>query len=170
MRRIRKRYREAGRWQILPGSRRPKQTTARDERYLWRPAHWPKSHRSLLRYHGVGNLIILNENINGDNYFRTLSSENRRESAENISYLATKSSIRVSCFDMTVLWPTLSVDVLHGCSLGYLLIHRPHIATVMRPISFSFKYSLVSHTKSLWESREWNMVFHGNIWYHPRSF
>ena len=36
-RRIRKRYREKGRWQRLPGSGRLKKTTARDERYLRRP-------------------------------------------------------------------------------------------------------------------------------------
>ena len=44
-------------------------------------------------------------------------------------------------------------------SLGYLLIYRPQIATVMKPVSFSSKYRSVSHTKSLGESREWNMFF-----------
>ena len=48
-------------------------------------------------------------------------------------------------------------------SPGYLLIHPPQIATVMKPMSFYFKYNPVSHTKSREESREWNMVFQGNI-------
>ena len=54
-------------------------------------------------------------------------------------------------------------------SLGYLLIYPPQIATVMKPISFSSKYSPVSHTKSLGESREWNMVFQGNIRYRLKA-
>ena len=48
-------------------------------------------------------------------------------------------------------------------SLGYLLIYPPQIATVMKLISFCSKYNPVSHTKSLGESQEWNMVFQGNI-------
>ena len=48
-------------------------------------------------------------------------------------------------------------------SLGYLLIYPPQIATVMKPVSFCSKYNPVSHTKSLGESWEWNMVFQGNI-------
>ena len=48
-------------------------------------------------------------------------------------------------------------------SPGYLLIYPPQIATVMKPISFCSKYNPVSHTKSLGESREWNMVFQGSI-------
>ena len=55
-------------------------------------------------------------------------------------------------------------------SLGYLLIYPPQIATVMKPISFSSKYSPVSHTKSLGESQEWNMVFQGNIRYRLKAF
>ena len=55
-------------------------------------------------------------------------------------------------------------------SLGYLLIYPPQIATVMKPISFCSMHSPVSHTKSLGESREWNMVFQGNIWYHLKAF
>ena len=55
-------------------------------------------------------------------------------------------------------------------SPGYLLIYPPQIATIMKPISFSSKYSYVSHTKSLGESREWNMVFRGNIWYRLKAF
>ena len=53
----------------------------------------------------------------------------------------------------------------HADSLGYLLIYPPQIATVMKLISFCSKYNPVSHTKSLGESQEWNMVFQGNIWY-----
>ena len=55
-------------------------------------------------------------------------------------------------------------------SLGYLLIYPPQIAAVMKPISFSSTYSPVSHTKSLGESREWNMVFQGIIWYRLKAF
>ena len=55
-------------------------------------------------------------------------------------------------------------------SLGYALIYPPQIATVMKPISFSSKYSPLSHNKSLGESREWNMVFQGNIWYRLKAF
>ena len=55
-------------------------------------------------------------------------------------------------------------------SLGYLLIYPPQIATVMKHVSFCSKYNPVSHTKSLGESREWNMVFQGNIWYRPKAF
>ena len=54
-------------------------------------------------------------------------------------------------------------------SPGYLLIYPPQIATVMKPISFSSKCSPVSHTKSLGESREWNMVFQGNIRYRLKA-
>ena len=54
--------------------------------------------------------------------------------------------------------------VTNACSLGYLLIYPPQIATVMKLISFCSKYNPVSHTKSLGESQEWNMVFQGNIW------
>ena len=48
-------------------------------------------------------------------------------------------------------------------SLGYLPIYPPQIATVMKPISFCSMHIPVSHTKSLGESREWNMVFQCNI-------
>ena len=48
-------------------------------------------------------------------------------------------------------------------SPGYLLIYPPQMATVMKPLSFCSKYNPVSHTKSLGESREWNMVFQGSI-------
>ena len=55
-------------------------------------------------------------------------------------------------------------------SLGYLLIYPPQIATVMKLISFCSKYNPVSHTKSLGESQEWNMVFQGNIWSRVKAF
>ena len=55
-------------------------------------------------------------------------------------------------------------------SLGYLLIYPPQIATVMKLISFCSKYNPVSDTKSLGESREWNMVFQGNIWSLVKAF
>ena len=48
-------------------------------------------------------------------------------------------------------------------SPGYLLIYPPQIATVIKPISFCSKYNPVSHTKSLGESQEWNIVFKGSI-------
>ena len=57
-----------------------------------------------------------------------------------------------------------------GSSLGYLLIYPPQIATVMKPMSFCSMYSPVSHIKSLGESREWNMVFQGYIWYRLKAF
>ena len=60
-------------------------------------------------------------------------------------------------------------DLIWFYSLGYLLIYPPQIATVMEPISFSSKYSPVSHTKSLGEYREWNMVFQGNIRYRLKA-
>ena len=56
------------------------------------------------------------------------------------------------------------------CSLGYLLINPPQIATVMKLISFCSKYNPVSHTKSLGEFQEWNMLFQGNIWSHVKAF
>ena len=59
---------------------------------------------------------------------------------------------------------------VNECSLGYLLIYPPQIATVMKPMSFCSMYSPVSHTKSLGESREWNMVFQGYIWYRLKAF
>ena len=37
-------------------------------------------------------------------------------------------------------------------------------------MSFCSMYSPVSHTKSLGESREWNMVFKGNIWYRLKGY
>ena len=55
-------------------------------------------------------------------------------------------------------------------SLGYLPIYPPQIATVMKPISFCSMHIPVSHTKSLGESREWNMVFQCNIWYRLKAF
>ena len=55
-------------------------------------------------------------------------------------------------------------------SLGYLPIYPPQIATVMKPISFCSMHIPVSHTKSLRESREWNMVFQCNIWYRLKAF
>ena len=55
-------------------------------------------------------------------------------------------------------------------SLGYLLIYPPQIATAMKLISFCSKYNPVSHTKSLRESQEWNMVFQGNIWSRVKAF
>ena len=55
--------------------------------------------------------------------------------------------------------PKGCLGLCNGTSLGHLLIYPPQIATVMKPISFSSKYSPVSHTKSLGESREWKMVF-----------
>ena len=42
-------------------------------------------------------------------------------------------------------------------------LNPPQIATVMKPMSFCSKYTPASHTKSLGESREWNMFFLGNI-------
>ena len=62
------------------------------------------------------------------------------------------------------------VKRLVNASLGYLLIYPPQIATVMKLISFCSKYNLVSHTKSLGESQEWNMVFQGNIWSRMKAF
>ena len=40
----------------------------------------------------------------------------------------------------------------------------------MKLISFCSKYNPVSHTKSLGESQEWNMVFQGNIWSGVKAF
>ena len=55
-------------------------------------------------------------------------------------------------------------DVIRSSfSPGYLLIYPPQIAAVMKPISFCSEYNPVSYTKSLGESREWNMVFQGTI-------
>ena len=59
---------------------------------------------------------------------------------------------------------------LYPLSLGYLLIYPPQIATVMKLISFCSKYNPVSHTKSLGESQEWNMVFQRNIWSRVKAF
>ena len=66
--------------------------------------------------------------------------------------------------------PQIRAIVYIANSLGYLLIYPPQIATVMKPISFCSMYSPVSHTKSLGESRGWNMVFQGNIWYRLKAF
>ena len=64
----------------------------------------------------------------------------------------------------------LFVMVQSTISLGYLLIYPPQIATVVKLISFCSKYNPVSHTKSLGESQEWNMVFQGNIWSRVEAF
>ena len=61
------------------------------------------------------------------------------------------------------------LSFLYFNSPGYLLIYPPQIATVMKPISFCSEYNPVSHTKSLGESREWNMVFravYNTAWKH----
>ena len=55
-------------------------------------------------------------------------------------------------------------------SLGYLRIYPPQIPTVMKLISFCFQYNPVSHTKSLGESQERNMVFQGHIWSRVKAF
>ena len=62
------------------------------------------------------------------------------------------------------------MEMVQGISLGYLLIYPPQIATVMELISFCSKYNPLSHTKSLGESQEWNMVFQGNIWSRVKAF
>ena len=67
--------------------------------------------------------------------------------------------------NLTSFWP-----MGKPISLGYLLIYPPQIATVMKLTSFCSKYNPVSHTKSLGESQEWNMVFQGNIWSRVKDF
>ena len=66
--------------------------------------------------------------------------------------------------------PNTKVMGHKSTSLGYLPIYPPQIATVMKPISFCSMHIPVSHTKSLGESREWNMVFQCNIWYRLKAF
>ena len=65
----------------------------------------------VIGYHGVGDLVILDENVNEDNYFRTLS-ENLLGSVKNI---LGGGNIH-SCFIMTMIWPTRCVVLSHGWS------------------------------------------------------